>query len=238
MTREELLAVCRKAPPIGQVKHEDFIDYIVVLREWKKVEGEWRQVESAYMAVDGKIAMASLDHRLQNKRLDFEAPQVLVNNDEELTLAVFVVSELYGRRHGIATSRKKTGSLAEQSNPWEVAETSAIGRALSTMGYGLLPGAGLASAEDMVRALAEEEEAEKQPSPRRARRPRPLSPLQREELVRLYRQLNQTDEAGASEGLNSLFRERFGLTLEEADRWQGQEMIAELKARTRKGASS
>lgn len=44
--------------------------------------------------------------------------------------------------------------------PWEVGETAAIGRALAAMGYGLLPGAGLASAEDMLRAQTAKSQAD------------------------------------------------------------------------------
>ena len=152
MTREEILALCNKAHDVGSVKHTDFADYVVVLESRRKVSDEWQTVEHAYMAVDGKLAIANEDHRKQAKRLDFHEPKVLLDNPEQLTLQVTVTSEIYGTRHGIATSRKKGGAHAEREFPWEVAETSAIGRALAAMGYGLLPGAGLASAEDMLRA--------------------------------------------------------------------------------------
>jgi hypothetical protein len=72
---------------------------------------------------------------------------------------------LYGIRSGIATSYRVGGSPIESQHPWEIAETSAIGRALAAMGYGLLPGSGLASAEDMERALSREDE----PKPRRSK---------------------------------------------------------------------
>ncbi len=157
MTREEILNYCRRAPAVGAVKHEEFADYVVALTQRKKIDApdgtsEWTTVETPYMAVDGKLAMANEDHRRQGKRLDFGAPQILVDNAEQLTLLVTVTSEIYGTRHGIATSRRSGGTAAEREFPWEVAETSAIGRALTAMGYGLFPGAGLASAEDMLRS--------------------------------------------------------------------------------------
>jgi hypothetical protein len=152
MTREEILALCNKAHDVGSVKHVDFADYVVVLESRRKAGDKWQTVEHAYLAVDGKVAMANDDHRKQGKRLDFAEPKVLIDNAEQLTLQVTVTSEIYGTRHGIATSRKKNGTNAERDFPWEVGETSAIGRALAAMGYGLLPGAGLASAEDMLRA--------------------------------------------------------------------------------------
>ena len=152
MTREEILALCNKAHDVGSVKHADFVDYIVVLESRRKAGDEWQTVEHAYLAVDGKVAMANDDHRKQGKRLDFSDPKILADTPEQLTLQVTITSEIYGTRHGIATSRKKSGTPAEKQFSWEVAETSAIGRALAAMGYGLLPGAGLASAEDMLRA--------------------------------------------------------------------------------------
>lgn len=135
MTRDEILALCNKARDVGSVKHADFVDYVVVLEGRCKVKGEWQTTEHAYMAVDGtlRVAMANLDHRQQNKRLDFGEPKVLVDNAEQLTLQVMVTSEIYGVRHGIATSRKKNGTNAEKDWPWEVVETSAIGRALAAM---------------------------------------------------------------------------------------------------------
>ena len=71
MTREEILALCNKAHDVGSVKHADFVDYIVVLESRRRVNDEWQTVEHAYMAVDGKLAMANDDHRKQGKRLDF-----------------------------------------------------------------------------------------------------------------------------------------------------------------------
>jgi hypothetical protein len=152
MTREEILDVCSRAHAVGSVKHSDFADYVVALESRRKIGEQWQTVECAYMSVDGKIAMANEDHRRQGKRLDFAEPKVMADNGEQLTLQVSITSEIYGLRHGIATSRKKGSAPTEREFPWEVAETSAIGRALAAMGYGLLPGAGLASADDILRS--------------------------------------------------------------------------------------
>ncbi len=152
MTRDEILALCEKAIDVGAVKHSEFADYIVALPTSQWGDGDVCVFERAYMRVDGKLAMANEDHRRQKKKLDFLEPRVLVDNPELLTLQVTVKSQVYGVRHGIATSRRNTGSSSEREFPWEVAETSAIGRALAAMGYGLLPGTGLASADDMFRA--------------------------------------------------------------------------------------
>ncbi len=171
MTREQIVEFCKRAPAVGAVRHEEFADYVVPLTQRKKIDDEWTTVESPYMAVDGKLAMANEDHRRQGKRIDFSAPQVLVDSGDQLTLLITVTSELYGSRHGIATSRRVGGTDIERAFPWEVAETSAIGRALGAMGYGLFPGSGLASAEDMIRATSDEAEAPRAPAVER--RPAP-----------------------------------------------------------------
>jgi hypothetical protein len=178
MTREEVLNVCRRARDVGAVKHEEFADYVVVLQQRRRVDDEWTTVEAPYMAVDGKLAMANEDHRRQGKRLDFGTPQVLVDDAEQLTLLVTVTSEIYGVRHGIATSRRVGGTEVEREFPWEVAETSAIGRALGAYGYGLFPGSGLASAEDMMRATDRSESTRAAVADRERKQPeQPLRPL-------------------------------------------------------------
>ncbi|MEX2684667.1 MAG: hypothetical protein Q6373_024055 [Candidatus Sigynarchaeota archaeon] len=241
MKREELINLCRKARDVGKVRHEDFVDYVIGLEKKRRIGEEWVTSETAYMSVDGKLAMANEDHRLQGKRLDFEDPIVLYNNDEQLTLMVTVVSEIYGRRHGIATSRKIGGSPVEREFPWEVAETSAIGRALSAMGYGLLPGAGLASAEDMERVMAREPVREARPAAysrtASSQRPGTLTDPQKGELLRLYREAHGiSDEAAALEGLRARFKEKFGHDLDAATYREGQDMIRLLnqELRTRK----
>ncbi|HBY92650.1 MAG: hypothetical protein M5U01_23025 [Ardenticatenaceae bacterium] len=236
MTREELLALCEKAPAIGQVKHTEFVDYIVVLEQARRgSNGQWEKVETAYMSVDGRVAMANEDHRRQDKALNFEDPVVLVDDEEQLTLLVAVSSEIYGRRHGIATSRKIAGTSAEKNFPWEVAETSAIGRALGAMGYGILPGSGLASADDVQRAQEAPERGDRgrrQPATNglarsaAERRTRPVSPFQRQKLHELYEELFPGQPAET--GLDELFLDQVGHSIDEASYDEGRQVTAYL----------
>ncbi len=250
MTREDVVALCRKTGDVGMVTHEQFADYIVLLESQRKVGDEWQPVEHAYMAVDGKLAMANEDHRRQGKRLDFGEPRVLVDNEEQLTLLVMVTSEVYGTRHGIATSRRQGGPRAEREYPWEVAETSAIGRALAAMGYGLFPGAGLASAEDMLRAgavsktgsadengrgnghaksggTAHDGGAERETvSP--ARRSAPMSTNQRHKLIELYSERFGGSEAEALQGLEAIFESGFKHNLEQATLGEASQVISQM----------
>jgi hypothetical protein len=250
MTREDILEICRRAPAIGAVKHEEFADYVVVLNQRKKIDDEWTNVEHPYMAVDGKLVMANEDHRRQGKRLDFGSPQVLVDNEDQLTLMVSVKSEIYGERHGIATSRRVGGTNAEREFPWEVAETSAIGRALSAMGYGLFPGSGLASAEDMLRSSAVGH-GERKPAQQAARdggrseapqnnraqasaHAQPsLSAVQRRKLLELYTNLHGGSEAEAARGLDSMFVETFKHPMTNATYEEGARITAQLLAAQR-----
>jgi hypothetical protein len=225
MTREEILALCRKAREVGAVKHEDYVDYVVVLESRRKVDDEWQTTEHAYMAVDGKLAMANEDHRKQGKRLDFAEPKVLLDNPEQLTLQVTVTSEIYGTRHGIATSRKKGGTNAERDFPWEVAETSAIGRALAAMGYGLIPGAGLASAEDMLRASGSAT-AERGTSRRTAL----MTANQRNKLVEMYSERHGGSDADALQGLDAVFVSSFKHPLAEATTEEASKVISQFIA--------
>lgn len=251
MTREELIRLCQQAPKIGSVSHEEFVDYIAVLEQVRRVNGQWEKSEAAYMSVDGKVAMANEDHRRQGKQLNFEDPVVLVEDDQQLTLLISIHSEVYGRRHGIATSRKVGGSPYEAAHPWEVAETSAIGRALSTMGYGVLPGSGLASAED-VRRAREAEAANARPDPKPqpeaapARRPlarpnapsnatngslprrgqRAVSAFQRQKIYELYGELHPGENVEA--GVEALFQREVGYGLESATYDEGRQITAFL----------
>ena len=145
MAPEQILAIAKAMPDIGAVSHKDFTGYIIGIKQGGN--------ENPYMSVDGRVLMASLDHIKQGKRLDYGDPVVLVDNNDYITLQVTITSEVYGKRHGIASSNKKK-TTSEGINPWEVAETSAIGRALSQFGYGVFAGSGLPSANDMQRATA------------------------------------------------------------------------------------
>lgn len=260
MTREQILKIVQAAPDVGQVKHAEFADYVIALSHRKKGEDGWQTTENPYMTVDGKLAMANQDHARQGKRLEFSVPRVLVDNDDQLTLLVMVTSEIYGTRHGIATSRRIGGTEVERLFSWEVAETSAIGRALSAMGYGLFPGSGLSSADDMLRATSEtvrpaadrraadsESRASVNPPKFSANEPRsgygskraqqpPLSSVQRNKLLELWRAVNGGGELEAIEGLDVIFQDAFkhGMneaTYEEGARITGQ-LLSELRQRT------
>lgn len=242
MTRDDIVRLCQQAPTIGAVKHEEFADYITVLDNNRRVNGQWEKQESAYMSVDGKVTMANEDHRRQNKQLHFEDPIVLVDDEQQLTLMITINSEIYGRRHGIATSRRVGGSPYEMAHPWEVAETSGIGRALSVMGYGVLPGSGLASADDVKRAREAEathatngngngtrRQAPTLPAPRHdmpRRGQRPVSDFQKQKIYELFGDLYPALDVEA--GVDTLFKKQVGYDLNHATYEEGRQVTAYL----------
>lgn len=60
--------------------------------------------------------------------------------------------QLLGRRPGMAWVPYAGGSQAKGSNPFEKVETASRGRALAAWGFGVLPGSGVASLEEMLGA--------------------------------------------------------------------------------------
>jgi len=228
MTREELIARCRRAPDVGEVKHEEFVDYITLIERRRKGAQGWVTEETPYMSVDGRLAMANADHRRQGKKLVFENPLVLTDSEEQLTLMVVIESEVYGRRHGIATSRKVDGSPIEMQHPWEIAETSAMGRAMAAMGYGLLPGTGLASAEDMLRT------GERAAASGAAR----LSERQRAYLVGEYSRSQGVDATEAEQALGKLCVQRYGHDLVKCSADEGRQLSVWLRQQRNRPAES
>lgn len=114
---------------------------------WATEKGTYVPVSYPYMAVNGRVKMARDDHRKHEKLMHFHEPVISENGS---FLKITIESDMLGKATGssiIRTGDKASG--AEKDNPLEVAETSAIGRALGFLGYGLI-GTGIASAEEMI----------------------------------------------------------------------------------------
>jgi hypothetical protein len=67
-----------------------------------------------------------------------------------------IAEQVLGRKPGTAWVPKSGGSQAAGSNPYEKVETSARGRAIAAWGFGVLPGSGIASLEEMLGARQNE----------------------------------------------------------------------------------
>lgn len=100
-------------------------------------------VKVPYMSVDGRVQWARDEHKKAGKKLMFHPP--VIDRNAGL-VSVTVESEILGSATG--TAKIGNGSGVDKTNPIENAETSAIGRALGFLGYGLI-GTGIASAEEI-----------------------------------------------------------------------------------------
>lgn len=138
---------------VGSVHPRDYAGYVVELRD----QGADPDEPALYMTVAGRLLMAIRDHSDQGKRLDImpdptlRPAGVLKDTPEEVIVRVVAESEIYGRRFGTSRVDKRHPGMAG-ANPYEIAETSATGRALGALGYGLLASGGLATADDLDRA--------------------------------------------------------------------------------------
>ncbi len=144
---------------------EVYRGFIIMLQRNKKVGGTkenpiFARVAEPYMGVDGRVKMAVDEHRAASAQLDISTEFVTEPTSGHLLCRATVTSSIYGRTTGHA--RAFPGSTGvDSTNPLENAETSAVGRALGFMGYGLF-GGGIASADEIEMAM------EQQSTPRQA----------------------------------------------------------------------
>lgn len=134
---------------------EQYRDFITLLDQTKKSGSVSAKIQTAYMQVDGRVRMFVDEHRKADSKFTI-AVQHYMEGDHPHT-KVRVASEMLGAAE--ATAKIGFGGHgADSTNPIENAETSALGRALGFLGYGLL-GGGIASAEEVERAISERENA-------------------------------------------------------------------------------
>lgn len=123
-------------------------------------------VEKPYMAVDGKLKWFSDNHFVEDdKRYKYNIKSnldkivdILANTGKippQIPLVVTIESELYGTLEGESAIFWE-GKGADATNPIENAKTSALGRAISQAGIGLI-GTGVASAEEVQEAIKQQE---------------------------------------------------------------------------------
>jgi len=110
---------------------------------WQNDKGDvYVSICKPYMSVDGRVKWARDDHRKEGKKLIFHEPKISNGH-----VSITIESELLGNATG--TAKIGSGGGVDATNPIENAETSAIGRALGFLGYGLY-GNGIASAEELM----------------------------------------------------------------------------------------
>lgn len=168
----ELLATLR---PVYGVKTVDYLDYVQALPQTKKIPGKLldnrgkrdaetkRETWSLYMSVGGRAAMLAqaqedngwqVEHRPEMHTPD-GCPTGFIEFTERIVYREYCVitsgeDVVLGSKPGTAWVPRTGGSQAKGSNPYEKVETAARGRSIGAWGFGVLPGSGIASLEEML----------------------------------------------------------------------------------------
>ena len=134
--------------------------FLTFIRQNKRVGGSrqnplYAAIRLPYMRVDGRVKMALDEHREQGATLVIQTQFESDPASDQLMCRATVTSAMLGT----VTAHARVflnGNGVDATNPMENAETSAVGRALGFLGYGLY-GTGIASAEEVLLAVAERE---------------------------------------------------------------------------------
>jgi hypothetical protein len=166
---DAVVKLLRELPPVFGVQTVDFVDFVQPLPQSKKVSrrddvgrkvAEYIEAWTLYVSVAGRIKMLNAAQEVNDWEVDFRPePKTptgvpgYLQFDERIVYREYVVisdgARRWGRRPGTAWVPAKGGDAAAGSNPYEKVETSARGRALGAWGFGVLPGSGVASLEEM-----------------------------------------------------------------------------------------
>lgn len=152
---EEAERACEDAVKNTPAEYQSFLMFI---GQRKRVGGSrqnpvYANIRLPYMRVDGRVKMAMDEHRLAGKRLNKKTTFQTLG--DRVVVRIEVESEIYGNFDDYAEVFFG-GSGVDSTNPVENAVTSAYGRALGAMGYGLY-GTGIASAEEVQNAIGRRE---------------------------------------------------------------------------------
>lgn len=171
-TPEETLDFLARQKPSYSVHVVNYADYVVPLSANKnfgtKEKPDWHRAWNLYVTVAGRLQMFNDDmaNRGLNGTLEpdptCEPAGWLFRDNDRLVYrvvatvtkpgALMVASSTVGVRYGTAWVPWQGGGGAVKSNRFEKVETSAHGRALGAWGYGVLPGSGVASLDEMLAA--------------------------------------------------------------------------------------
>lgn len=141
----------------------DYLEYVICIRNSEGKQPNVKNFWSPYVMVDGRIKMFCDAHIEAGKIYTEEFIPVVGNAPEVdnfsrfLTVGIKITSELFGTREDYATancSKVGTGFDPDSTRPFENAATSARGRVIGAFACGLIPSQGVASAEEVLNAIA------------------------------------------------------------------------------------
>jgi len=151
-SEEQLKEYLKGGTNIFDVKLEDFSHFIQLIKSGVNLGGgRWKDVYTPYMTVAGRVMMARADHAKKGGTLSIETKIIDSKFDKEVVAVCTCTSSLYGVSTGVSSASRDSGKT-DGDFPFEISETSAVGRALGFYGYGILPGMSIASAEEVKAA--------------------------------------------------------------------------------------
>jgi hypothetical protein len=174
----------------------EYRSFLTLLPQNRRVSGTksspvWAPIRLPYMSVDGRVKMAFDEHRSKGARLQIQTQFETEPMSGQLLCRAIIVSDLLGTATAHARAFLQ-GTGVDATNPLENAETSAVGRALGFLGYGLY-GTGIASAEEVLQAQAARDPHE-HPEASLAPEDKPPSERQRAFLRGLLERMSTREE--------------------------------------------
>jgi hypothetical protein len=137
---------CRAAVEATPAAYRGFLMFLPHQKNVGERRGQplYAEVRTPYFTIDGRVKMALDEHRAHGGTFELETVFEVEPHSDQLICRATVRSTLLGQF--TATARVFLGARAG-------VKTSAVGRVLGFMGYGLV-GSGIASAEEVLLAQA------------------------------------------------------------------------------------
>jgi hypothetical protein len=130
-------------------KQFDISDDLEELGVFPYKNGMYLRLKEPYVVVDGRVQMAVDEAIEKGETVEIGPPEFHEVSGE--LLCTMKVKTARGTAYG--TAKVGVGGMGvDSTNPFENAQTSAVGRALAFLGYGLI-GTGIASAEEVEGAV-------------------------------------------------------------------------------------
>lgn len=232
-TKTEVQSLLDTLPRVWGVGAADLFEYVQALPQQKKVKRPhptnpnltvetYVEAHTLYMSVAGRIAMMNRAAEMNGWRVEVTPEPVTptgipgyLSIERRLVFRVYVTiwmaEEKVGTRFGTAWVPAEGGSGASASNPYEKVETSALGRALGTWGFGVLPGSGIATVEEMAAIRTNRAALDGGSAGESARKPRDEVIAEALLMIERVRQVRGYSNEQMAENVVAFLRDRLGI---------------------------